>query len=279
MQMHRMRFGSNRRRLATQRLPNARLPAALRYRGNAVDEPADPLARTAAMARVEAVLMMADEPIASRRLSEIAGLEDGYHARRVVEELRTRFDADGTAFQIEDIAGGFQLLTRSDYHASLLRLRRTGYDLRLSGAALETLAVIAYKQPISRAQVSAVRGVNADGVIRTLTQRGYIDEIARDPGPGQAVLLGTTRDFLERMGLDSLEELPGVADFVPGPEVVEALERGLALDATEPIDPPEPVVGHIADGAANGVEARPVSNGEQQESPELSDPPDWPDPQ
>ena len=154
-----------------------------------------------------------------------------------------------------------------------------GQSTRLSAAALETLAIIAYKQPISRAQVSAVRGVNADGVIRTLTQRGYIDEIARDPGPGQAVLLGTTRDFLERMGLDSLEELPGVADFVPGPEVVEALERGLALDATEPIDPPEPVVGHIADGAANGVEARPVSNGEQQESPELSDPPDWPDPQ
>jgi segregation and condensation protein B len=102
---------------------------------------------------------------------------------------------------------------------------------------LETLAIIAYKQPLSRAQVSAIRGVNVDAVIRTLQQRGYITELARDTGPGQAVLFGTTSLFLERLGLNSLDELPPLGDFVPGPEVMEALEAGLRIDDTgsEPV--------------------------------------------
>ena len=94
-------------------------------------------------------------------------------------------------------------------------------------AALETLAIVAYRQPVSRAQVAAIRGVNADGVMRTLQQRGYVEEVGRDPGPGQAVLYGTTDLFLEKLGLDSPADLPALADFVPGAEVVEALERGL----------------------------------------------------
>ena len=83
----------------------------------------------------------------------------------------------------------------------------------------------------ARAQVSAIRGVNADAVMRTLQVRGYIEEVARDPGPGQAILYGTGRLFLERLGLDSLDDLPPLADFVPGPEVMEALEQGLRSDA------------------------------------------------
>ncbi|HWC66950.1 MAG TPA: SMC-Scp complex subunit ScpB, partial [Acidimicrobiales bacterium] len=98
---------------------------------------------------------------------------------------------------------------------------------RLSGAALETLAIVAYKQPISRAQIASIRGVDPDGVLRTLQGRGYIDVAGRDPGPGQAVLYGTTRVFLERLGLDSLADLPPLAEFIPGAEVVEALETGL----------------------------------------------------
>ena len=90
---------------------------------------------------------------------------------------------------------------------------------------------MAYKQPVSRAQVSAIRGVNADAVMRTLQVRGYVEEVARDPGPGQAVLYGTSRLFLERVGLDSLHDLPPLADFVPGPEVMDALEQGLRADA------------------------------------------------
>jgi segregation and condensation protein B len=101
---------------------------------------------------------------------------------------------------------------------------------------METLAIIAYKQPISRAQVSAIRGVNVDGVVRTLEARGYIEEIGRDSGPGQAILYGTTEQFLERMGINSADDLPPVSEFVPGAEVVEALEQGLRIEADADAD-------------------------------------------
>ncbi|MDP1806860.1 MAG: SMC-Scp complex subunit ScpB, partial [Acidimicrobiales bacterium] len=91
-------------------------------------------------------------------------------------------------------------------------------------------AIVAYKQPVSRAQVAVIRGVNADAVMRTLSQRGYVEEVGRDPGPGQAVLYGTSRMFLERLGIDSLADLPPLGDFVPSAEIVEALERGLGAD-------------------------------------------------
>jgi segregation and condensation protein B len=100
----------------------------------------------------------------------------------------------------------------------------------LSAAALETLAIVAYKQPVSRAQIGAIRGVNADAVLRTLQTRGYITEVARDPGPGQAVLYGTTTLFLEKLGLDSPDDLPPLAGFVPGPEIMDAIETSLRAD-------------------------------------------------
>ena len=100
----------------------------------------------------------------------------------------------------------------------------------MSGAALETLAIIAYKKPISRLQVASIRGVDPDGVIRTLQARGYVTEVGRDAGPGQAILYGTTPSFLEKLGLDTLADLPPIAEFVPGAEVVEALEQGLRID-------------------------------------------------
>jgi len=92
---------------------------------------------------------------------------------------------------------------------------------------------VAYKQPVSRAQASAIRGVNVDAVMRTLQQRGYIAEVGKDPGPGQAVLYGTTPLFLEKLGLNSVDELPSLGEFVPGGDVVEALERGLRPDTTD----------------------------------------------
>ena len=108
-----------------------------------------------------------------------------------------------------------------------------GRSARLSAAGLETLAIVAYKQPISRAQVSAIRGVNVDGVMRTLQSRGYLIEVGRDPGPGQAVLYGTSRRFLEELGVDSLDDLPPLATFMPDAETVDTLERGLrtSIDA------------------------------------------------
>lgn len=104
---------------------------------------------------------------------------------------------------------------------------------RLSGAALETLAIVAYKQPISRAQIASIRGVDPDGVLRTLQGRGYIDQVGRDPGPGQAVMWGTTPAFLEKLGLDSVADLPPLAEFMPGADVVETLERGLRINIDE----------------------------------------------
>ena len=110
---------------------------------------------------------------------------------------------------------------------------------RLSGAALETLAIVAYKQPISRAQIASIRGVDPDGVLRTLQGRGYIDVVGRDPGPGQAVLYGTTPAFLEKLGLDSIDDLPPIADHIPGADVVEALESGLRITPTDAENSPE----------------------------------------
>ena len=104
---------------------------------------------------------------------------------------------------------------------------------RLSKAALETLAIVAYKQPVSRVQMSAIRGVDVEGVMRNLQHRGLIDEVSRDPGPGNAVLYGTTQEFLERMGIDAVSDLPPLGEFVPGPEVVEALERSLRVGPDE----------------------------------------------
>ncbi len=131
------------------------------------------------------------------------------------------------------VAGGWRFQSHPDMAAHVEQFVLVGQSSRLSNAALESLAIIAYKQPISRAQIAAIRGVNADGVIRTLSQRGYITEVARDPGPGQASLYGTTRLFLERLGIDSLADLPAVADFVPGADVVETLEQGLRFDDLE----------------------------------------------
>ena len=99
---------------------------------------------------------------------------------------------------------------------------------RLSAPALETLAIVAYKQPLSRGQISAIRGVNVEATLHTLEQRGYVQEVGRDPGPGNALLYGTTITFLERLGLDSLADLPSLGDFIPDASIVEALERGLA---------------------------------------------------
>ena len=127
------------------------------------------------------------------------------------------------------VAGGYRFQTAPAQDAYVERFVREGHSARLSAAALETLAVVAYKQPVSRHQVAEIRGVNVDGVMRTLRRRGYIDEIARAPGPGQAVLYGTTPQFLEHLGLDSLQDLPPLSDFVPDPAEVEAMESRLRL--------------------------------------------------
>ena len=116
---------------------------------------------------------------------------------------------------LAQVAGGYRYQTHPDLAAYVERFVLEGQHARLSGPALETLAIVAYKQPISRGQISAIRGVNVEATLTTLLQRGYVQEVGRDPGPGAAVLYGTTRAFLERLGLASLDDLPSLGDFVP----------------------------------------------------------------
>ncbi len=181
---------------------------------------------------IEAIVMVADEPADPRLLAQLIEIS----AQRVDElcaELAAEYDEHERGFALVKVAGGWRFQSRAEMAPYVERFVLTGQSARLSAAALETLSIVAYKQPISRAQVAAIRGVNVDGVMRTLQQRGYIGELARDPGPGQAVLFGTTSLFLERMGLNSLDELPSLGDFVPGPEVVEALEAGLRVGSDD----------------------------------------------
>lgn len=175
---------------------------------------------------IEAVVMVAHDPVPPDVLAQLLERPTA-DIEAWCEQLAAQYRADDRGFELARVAGGYRYQTHSDQIAYVERFLLHDQRARLSGAALETLAIIAYKQPISRAQVASIRGVDPDGVIRTLQSRGYIDAVGRDSGPGQAVLYGTTREFLERLGIDSVAELPPIAEFIPGADVVEALESGL----------------------------------------------------
>jgi segregation and condensation protein B len=168
----------------------------------------------------EAILMVADEPVEPRLLAQLLEVSPS-RVEEICEELAAAYEAEDRGFVLARVAGGWRFQSHPDLAPYVERFVLDGQPARLSPAALETLAIVAYKQPVSRAQMA---------VVRTLCQRGYVEEVGRDPGPGQAVLYGTSRLFLERLGIDSLADLPPLADFVPSNEVVEALERGLGAD-------------------------------------------------
>jgi segregation and condensation protein B len=186
---------------------------------------------------VEAMLFASDVPLEAERIREVLDLENAAAARGLVEELITRYEAEPRGLAIVEVGGGYRMVTRPELAPWLVRLARARTRVRLSRPALETLAIIAYKQPITRGQISAIRGVSVESTLATLVQRGYVEEVGRDPGPGLAVLYGTTSRFLERLGLSSLADLPSLGDFVPAPEVVEALERGLRFDQDPRLEP------------------------------------------
>jgi segregation and condensation protein B len=192
---------------------------------------------------VEAILMVADRPVDPHLLAQVTEMSPAA-MDALLGELAAAYEAEDHGFVLVNVAGGYRFQSHPDLTGYVERFVLEGQNARLSSAALETIAIVAYKQPISRAQIASIRGVNVDGVVRTLEQRGYIAEVARDPGPGQAVLFGTTDLFLERLGLASLGDLPPVAGFVPGADVVEALEHGLRID----LDIPDVVAGDVADG-------------------------------
>jgi segregation and condensation protein B len=172
---------------------------------------------------VEAVLIVAVEPVPPGLLAELLEMPVD-RVEPLCEELVESCRADNRGFAVVRIAGGYRIQTHPDLAPYVERFANVGVSSRLSAAALETLAIVAYKQPVSRAQIAALRGVNVDGVVRLLEHRGYIAAVGRAPGPGQAVLYATTDAFLERLGLDRLDQLPPVEDLLPGPEALAELE-------------------------------------------------------
>ncbi len=175
-------------------------------------------------ALLEAMLFVAEEPIPASELAEVLELpltdveaELGAFAQNLQDE--------GRGLVLRQLGGGWRLFTHPDARAYLERFAASERNTRLSKAALETLAVVAYKQPVSRGQVSEIRGVDSERALRTLERRGLIAEVGIAPGPGQAFLYGTTTLFLEKMGLRALGELPPLADHVPPADVVDVLER------------------------------------------------------
>ena len=204
---------------------------------------------------VEAVLMVADRPVEPHLLAQLLEVSPD-RVDELCSELAAGYEAEQRGFTLVKVAGGYRFQSHPELAAYVERFVLEGQSSRLSAAALETLAIVAYKQPISRAQVSAIRGVDVDGVMRTLQQRGYIDEIDRDAGPGQAILFGTTELFLEKLGLDTLDDLPTLGDFVPDAKVVEALEAGLRPDPL-----PEVADAAVVAGASTGAaEGEPVTD-------------------
>ena len=190
-----------------QRATAHRLPVALRLLDGPAAAPAHELARDAAVAVVEAALFAADEPLPPKRLAQAAGLESAA-ARAAVARLRDLLQREGSAFQVVELAGGHQLLTRPEHHPWVARLRRGVAEASMSQPARETLAVVAYRQPITRADVEGIRGVGCAEVLRQLMERGLVRLAGRDDTLGRPSLYETTRKFLQLFGLRSLKDLP-----------------------------------------------------------------------
>ncbi|HMO13673.1 MAG TPA: SMC-Scp complex subunit ScpB [Pirellulaceae bacterium] len=163
------------------------------------------------MQRVEAVLFLSKEPMNSRKLSELADLEDGTQARTLIQKLNQRYDRTGKAFQVKQVAGGYQLMTRPQFAPWLRQIEYTGTSLRLSPPALETLAVVAYRQPVLKAEIESIRGVGCGELLRQLMERNLVKIAGRSSELGNPFLYATTRNFLKTFGLGTLDQLPRAA--------------------------------------------------------------------
>lgn len=189
---------------------------------------------------LEAILLVAQEPVEAAALAQLLELAPE-RVDALCAELADRCEAEQRGFVLVRVAGGWRFQTAADLSPYVERFLLEGTSARLSAAALETLAIVAYKQPVTRGQVSAIRGVNVDAALRTLVAKGHVAEVGRAPTPGTPALYGTTRRFLEGLGLDRLEDLPALGEFVPPVEVAEALEAGLRSGPPPGADaPPSP---------------------------------------
>lgn len=195
---------------ALRALPGNRpLPAVYRQRGSTVGRAKSPRVDPL-LTRLEALLWLADEPLKPRRLAAALGLADAAAAHAALRRLEQKLRESGSAFQVEEVAGGFQLLTRPEFYPWLVRLRRAAPDAQLSPALMETLAVIAYRQPVMRADIESIRGVHCGEAVRQLMERKLVQIVGRHDSLGRPVLYGTTRKFLQTFGLKDITDLPPV---------------------------------------------------------------------
>ncbi len=164
----------------------------------------------------EALLFASDEPVPAARMAQLLGKgADAKTVRKLVDELNAEYAGQGRAFEVVEIAGGFQLLTRPEFKDWIAELHRHRRQDKLTPSAVETLAIVAYKQPIQRATVDDIRGVQTGPLLRSLLERGLIKVVGRQNVPGRPILYGTSRLFLQHFGLKSLKDLPRVAELAP----------------------------------------------------------------
>jgi segregation and condensation protein B len=183
-------------------------------------------------ALVEAILFATPEPV---RVRDIAGAFGSTpdDVLGVIEELRRSYNDRGSGLEIRRIGDAFRIYTREEHADAVGHFANRAKVGRLSRPALETLSIVAYRQPITRGEISRIRGVNVDSVLQTLAERGLVTEVGRDAGPGRAPLYGTTPLFLEKIGLGSVSELPPLASFAPDAQVAAEIERALAARPVE----------------------------------------------
>ena len=175
---------------------------------------------------LEALLFVTDEPVGSLELAQMLEV-DTVRIDEVLHELADSLERDGRGIQLREVAGGWRLFTHPAYHDLIERYVISWDTRKLSGAALETLAIVAYGQPITRAQISAVRGVNSESALNTLIERGYVREAGVIDAPGQPILYATTRTFLEKFGLRSTADLPDLTEFAPDEKTEQLIRERL----------------------------------------------------
>lgn len=179
---------------------------------------------------IESILLVADEPVPASLIGEVLETPKAT-VTECLQALAETYSSEDRGFVLREVAAGWRLYTDPACDPWLERFVTSHTNTRLTGAALEVLAIVAYRQPISRAQIGEIRGVDSDGVVKTLEQRGLLVEAGRDPGPGTPVMFTVSPEFLERMGLVSTDDLPSLADFMPDAEAVEDMEAKLSPNA------------------------------------------------
>jgi segregation and condensation protein B len=198
---------------------------------------------------IEALLFASPEPLSIARIKSILQGVETDEVAEALESLKDEYARESRAFQMVEIGGGYQLATKPDYSVFVAKLVESRSKQKLSKAAMETLAVVAYKQPVVRSAIESIRGVNADGVLRTLMERDLIRIVGRGDGPGRPLLFGTTREFLLQFGLNKLSDLPGLKEIE---ELVGSQGEGEAAAGQEPEE----------DNGTGGVESRPGDTSE-----------------